>query len=143
MIFNNLNDYFVILLTIVVTLNGIAIPLSYNIIAENLKSYFDKHVANIFLKEEAFQSNVIVSLWSLPILSFPLIVDITKLFNVENNNSISTGFMNFYVLFSFFFMAGFLMSFIRFSKMIYNYASNTEEIVYEKLKKEIDEYLHV
>lgn len=141
MVFNiDLNDYFAILLTIVATLNGIAIPLSYNIISQNLKPYFDKNVSEMFLNEEAFRSNVIVSIWALPIFCFPLIVDITKLLNVDHSNSLSTTFMNIYILFSFFFIVGFMMLFIDFSKMIYKYASNTEEVVFEKIKEQINDY---
>jgi hypothetical protein len=137
----NLNDYFAVLLAIVATLNGIAIPLAYNIISENLKPYLDKHISNMFINEKAFINNAVVSIWALPILSFPLFVDITRILNTGDDNHFSIWFMNGYIILSIVFMAGFLLSFVRFSKMIYEYSSNTEEIVYEKTKSTIDEYL--
>jgi hypothetical protein len=143
MIFNiSLNDYFIALLTVVVTLNGIAIPLSYNIISENLKPYLDKSISNIFLNEKAFQDNVIVSIFGLPFLCFPLIVNINQLFKVESGtDTIATVFLNFYILLSFFYGSGFLICFIKFSKMIYSYASNTEEVIFDKIKFNINQYL--
>lgn len=142
MVFNeSINDYCVAILTIVAALNGVAIPLSYNIISQNLSPYFDKNLSRLFLDEKAFKANVIVSIYALPYFAFPLIIDIKSILDIRNNNNISTAFTNLYFLGSFFFIAGFLICFIEFSKMIYDYASNTEEIVYQKIKKEIDNYL--
>ena len=95
MIFNNnLNDYFAIILAIVATLNGIAIPLSYNIISVNLKPYLDKNISKIFLEEEDFKSNIIVSVWALPFFCFPLIFDIRTILALPDGNSLSIAFVN-------------------------------------------------
>jgi hypothetical protein len=139
---SDLNDYFAILITIVAALNGIGIPLSYNIISENLKPFSDKNISKAFLNEKHFKRNIIVAIWSLPVFAFPLFVDIKHLFDVGKDNQISIAFTNFYLVLSFFWIAGFLISFIEFSLLIYEYASNTEEVVFEKIKEQIDSYLH-
>lgn len=139
---SNLNDYFAILITVVAALNGIGIPLSYNIISENLKPFADKNISEIFLNERHFKRNIIVALWSLPVFAFPLFVDIKHLFDIGKESQISIAFANSYIVLSFFMMAGFLISFIEFSLLIYNYASNTEEVVFGKIKEQIDSYLH-
>lgn len=133
----NTNDYFVAMLTIVATLNSVAIPLAYNIISENLKPYLDKNIYKHFISEKAFKCNVIVSIWGLPILGFPLLVDMRTLFVYK---SISDVAMNIYILCTFFYMAGFLMTFIWFSKMIYEYAYNTDELIFKSIKKKLDAF---
>ena len=76
--FNNaINDYFTVLTVTVVTLNGIAIPLSYNIVSDKLKPYLDKHIYNVFMNEERFRCNIIVSVCSFIWFVTPL------LFNFE------------------------------------------------------------
>lgn len=137
----NLNDYYVTLLTIIVTLNSVSIPLSYNIISDNLKPYFDKRFAEYFLEEKDFRDNIVISIWSLPILGLPLLIDFTSLLDVGNDKSITDLILNLYNIFVFVFMAVFIGSFVRFSNLVYQYASNTEEIVYKKIKTEIDEFL--
>lgn len=143
MLFNtNLNDYYVTLLTIIVTLNSVSIPLSYNIIADNLKPFSDKRFAEYFLEEKDFRNNIIISGLSLPIIGLPLIIDFTSILDVGTDKTITDYFLNLYNLFIIILMIAFVDSFIKFSNMVYQYASNTEEIVYKKIKNEIDEFLN-
>lgn len=141
MFFNsNLNDYYVALITVIVTLNGVSIPLSYNIIADNLKPFSDKRIAEYFLEEKDFKNNLIISAWSLPILGCPLLVDFTSILDVGTDKSITEFFLNLYNILIVIYLIVFVNSFIKFSKMVYLYASNTEEVVFGKIKKEIDDF---
>lgn len=140
--FNNLDQFFSILITIVVTLNGISIPLSYNIIAENLKPYLDKNITLKFRNEKAFKCNIITSIGCLIIFLIPLIVDFKTIAIIDGDKSINKGITVLYIVLSCLALTGFLISFIEFSLLIYNYASNTEEKVFELLKEDIDNFLN-
>lgn len=137
----NLNDLFVALITIIITLNGIAIPLSYNIVSESLKKYSDQHMYREFLKEAVFRTNIVVSLFALLLYGLPLAFNLKTWCDCLGIECFYYTVKCIYLGVSVLTLIGFLMSFIKFSEMIYEYAANTEEVVYNKLKPEVDEVL--
>lgn len=136
-----LNDYFVALVATVVTLNGVAIPLSYNIIADKLGPYLDAHIFKFFINEKIVKCNIITSIYSFIFFLIPLFFNFKVVQSDPLLMSITDYLKIFYYFLSVFFVAGFLISFYQFSYLIYEYAFNTEKIIFNKIKGIIDEYL--
>ena len=134
----SLNDFFVILLTTVIVLNSVSIPLSYNIVADKLKPYLDRNVFAHFINEPAFRWNVWLSLIALTMFITPLTINISKL---PLSRFCCKLLDNLYIGLSLLITAVFLLIFIRFSNMIYRYASDTEEVVFTQIQSEINAYL--
>lgn len=138
---HNLNDYFIILITTVITLNGISVPMSYNIIADKLGPYLDNNIYDYFINEEKVKNNLITSIYSFIYFLIPLF------FNFEIPEQKEYVFTLFdylkivYFIVSIFFISGFIICFFQFSSLIYQYAFNTEKMLFEKLKNKIDQYV--
>lgn len=137
---SNLNDLFAVLITIIVTLNGISIPISYNIIASSFKEYLDKDIYRIFIETKEFRANVNSSLRCLFIFLLPLI------FNWSANTSftyldLKTCLLILYLIFCGFMLVEFFYAFIQFSLTLYKYSANTDEVVFEKIKTQMDAFL--
>jgi hypothetical protein len=139
---DNFNDLYNALITIVVTLNGISIPVSYTLIQETFRQYLDENLSKIFLSDEAFKCNVIVSIWALIIFCVPLFVNF-NLKGLEKSPlfSIYESLRFLYFVVTLFTAAGFLIAFIRFSLLLFEYATNSQEFIFNHVKKNIDEFL--
>jgi len=142
MILNNtIDNAFVVMASTIVACNSIFIPLSYNIISDKLKPFIDKDFFLLYIKEPTFKNNLVVSLWGIGFFLFPLFIDISKFVEGKDYASLCIFVRRSYVFAAIWSFVAFLITFLQFSYRTYEYAFNTEEIVFEKIKKQIDEYL--
>ena len=143
MIWNNDYNYlYATLSTIVVALNSITIPFSFSIIADKYKEYLDKTVYSKFIYQDEFTSNIFWSLLCLCWFLLPLFVNI-KLEGFDDL-LLYHEWLNFrggYLIVSAVLLVVFISNFIRFSKMIYKYVTNTDEIVFKHITENIDAHL--
>lgn len=138
----DINDFYVSLLTAIVTLNGVAIPLSYNIISDNLKPFLDKYSFTGFIRSSQFRRNLWISLFDVFIFTFPLVTDISGIcVRIPGIFIKAVYFENIYVAISVISAYLFLKVFVDFSLMIYVYASNTEEVVFNQIRENVEEFL--
>lgn len=139
---DNFNDFYAAMITLVVALNSISIPVSYNIIAENFKQYLDESMYRDFSNRKEFQLNIKISVWALIFLAIPLFIN----FNLKDiSNTDQRGFYeccrNLYFIWTIFVVVGFLIGFFEFSKLLYKFSTNSQEILFEQIQKNIDEFL--
>jgi hypothetical protein len=134
-----LNDLFVLLIGIIIALNSISIPVSYQIVSSNLKELLGRDSHLILLEEKSFKRNLYASSGCLLFFILPLYLNIFPEQVVKDK--LWNTFQIIYLLFTTLFMIGFFIAFAGFSMRIYEYSSNTEEIIFEKTKNKIDKYL--
>ena len=133
----DINDLFCSFIGIITALNGFAIPLSYGTVSENLKPYLDKYSYKAFIREPEFKENYIISLIAIGVYVIGLTLDLHKSPTDQTLSQYGIAF----VIVSIIIFIWFIMTFVKFSLMIYEYATNTEEVVFNKTRKEIDETL--
>lgn len=140
---DNLNDFFATLLAIITTLNSITIPVSYSIISEKYMEYLDKSVSDKFIKNNKFRCNIIISFICIGVYLIPLISNVNLKYDylINNYGEATYCLRNAYVYVSCFLFLWFLISFYRFSYYVYEYSTNTDEIIFDQIKSDIDAYL--
>jgi hypothetical protein len=144
MIWNdNYNDLYVILVTILITLNSITIPFSYSIVADKYKEYLDNNVYKNFLQKNEFKENIIWSFICLGFFLLPLLINVNlkdcQNYVAEYNNDIN--FRGSYLIVSVILLIIFIVNFVQFSHMIYKYVTNIDEVVFQQIQTDIDAYL--
>ncbi len=141
MIWNGDYNYlYATLVGMIFTLNGIALPLSYNMIADKYKEYLDKNVHEYFIKESAFRENIIISFICLSLFILPLFFN-DKVTTEESVRYFPISFCNGYLIVTGIMFIWFLITFFSFSRTIYYYVTKTDEIVFNQIKIENNEYL--
>lgn len=144
MIWNGDYNYlFATLAAMVFTLNSITIPVSFSIIADKYKEYLDKNVANYFVNRQEFKENLIISFLCVVFFLLPLFINV-RLEGLDGDRTLKNDSLNLrggYLISVIVLAIWFFITFYQFSKMIYHFVTNTEEIVFEQIKSDIDAYL--
>lgn len=105
---------------------GIAIPISLSIVSENLKTYKDIWISEMFRKEFAYKYQFIIV---IPTIAILLLVEFLKLYHP------------FFLAIAFILVVISLFLFYKFIRLIEKYSTRTEEVVLEEAKRKIDEIL--
>ncbi len=111
---------------ILATLVGISVPISLTIVSRNLKTYKDKWVSKLLFQELAFKAQIS---FTLPLICILLFFVFAKLINP------------FILILCFLAISLSLYFFYKFLRLMVKYATQTDEIVLEKIKIEINEIL--
>jgi hypothetical protein len=136
-----LNDLFVLLIGTIVALNSIAIPVSYSIVSSNLKPLLTTDSHKIFINETTFKTNLLTSFSCIAIYLIPLLIDLYP-YSKETHVSVVTSMLQIpFLIFTCLSFLGFLIAFTEFSYRIYEYSSNSEEIMFEASQNVIDQFI--
>ena len=137
-----LNDLYILFIGTIVALNSILIPVSYQIVSSSLKDLLNRDSHKILFDEESFLGNLYASFGCLVIFLVPVVFNVFP--QQEANLATNEAFIFFQWVFlslCLLFFFGFLLAFTRLSYRIYEYSSNAEEIVYQKMQNQIEQYL--
>ena len=130
---SELSTYISSSITIIATLSGIAIPLGVDITSKNLSPYKDKKVASYFKNELEFIGLISVTFFGLLFFLF--------LFFLKGHGDNFCTLKLILILLSYWYVVAYLFTFYQYINKVFEYATNTEEIVFNKCKIELNEYL--
>jgi|GEM_PF-1440221 len=137
-----INDVFVLMISTIVGLNAISIPISYQIVSQNLKPFINRDSHRILINEHAFQNNLWCSLSVIAIYFLPLFFDF---FPHKEEMQYHGKYMIYgqicFLIYSALAFVMFIFYFIRFSMRVYEYSSNAEFILFEQSRGNIDRFL--
>ncbi|PWS33364.1 hypothetical protein [Pedobacter paludis] len=139
---DSLNDLYILFIGTIVALNSILIPVSYQIVSSSLKDLLNRDSHKILIEEESFLGNLYASFGCLVIFLVPLVFDVFPVLDPKISPNQGLVFFQWvFLILTLLFFCGFMLAFTRLSYRIYEYSSNAEEIVYQKVQSRIENYL--